>query len=67
MLLTNVCERFIHSCYGELGEWLFLGFLVSSLCFVHAGGIGFGFLPPGVYKTWVLLVCLLFLVTPLGR
>ena len=43
MLFTNVCERFIHSCYGELGVWLFLGFLVSSLCFVHAGGIWFGF------------------------
>ena len=43
MLFTNLCERFIRSCYGEFGRWLFLGFLVSSLCFVHAGGIGFGF------------------------
>ena len=66
MLFTNVCEMFIHSRYREPGVRLFLGFLVSSLCFVHAGGLGFGFLPPGVYKTWVLLVCL-FLVTPLGR
>ena len=43
MLFTNMCEMFICSCYGEFGGWLFLGFLVSSLCFVHAGGIGFGF------------------------
>ena len=50
------------------GIWgiVVLGFLVSSLCFVHTGGLGFGFLPPGVYKAWVLLVCL-FWVTPLGR
>ena len=51
---------------GNLGVWLFLGFLVSSLCFVHAGGIGFVFLPPGVYKTWVLLVCFFFWSRPLG-
>ena len=66
MLFTNLCERFIRSGYGEFGVLLFLGFLVSSLCFVHAGGLGVGFSPPGVYKTWVLLVCL-FWVTPLGR
>ena len=64
MLLTNLCERFIR--YREFLEWLFLGFLVSSLCFVHGGGFGFDSLPPGVYKTWVLLVCL-FLVAPIGR
>ena len=50
------------------GIWgiVVFGFLVSSLCFVHTGGLGLGFLPPGVYKTWVLLVCL-FWVTPFGR
>ena len=51
---------------GNLGGLLFLVFLVSSLYFVHAGGFGFGFLPPCVYKVWVLLVCL-FWVSPLGR
>ena len=43
MLSTNLCERFIRSSYGEFGEKLFLGFLVSSWCFVHAGGFGVGF------------------------
>ena len=33
---------------------------------MHAGGFGVGFLPPGVYKTWVLLVCLFFGSRPLG-
>ena len=51
---------------GIWGIVVFFGFLVSSLCFVHAGGLGFCFFPLGVHKTWVLLVCL-FWVPPLGR
>ena len=43
MLFTNLCERFIRSGDGEFGVYLFLGFLGSSLCFVHAGGFGVGF------------------------
>ena len=43
MLFTNMCERFIRLCYGEFGVWLFLGFFVSSLCFVHSGVIGWAF------------------------
>ena len=58
MLLTNMCERFIRSCYGEFGVWLFLGFFVSSLCFVHSWGNWLGLLPSVVFRAWVLLVCL---------
>ena len=28
---------------GNFGFWLFLGFLVSSVCFVHDGGFGWAF------------------------
>ena len=26
MLFANVCAGFISSCYGECGQWCFLGF-----------------------------------------
>ena len=45
MLLTNMCEGFIRSCYGEFGVWPFLGFFVSSLCFVHSWGNWLGQFP----------------------
>ena len=44
---------------------VFLGFLVSSWCFVHMGSARFAGLPV-VHKAWVTLVCLL-LDTPFGR
>ena len=66
MLFTNMCERFIRLCYGEFGFRLFLGFFVSSLCFVHSGCNWLGLLPLVVFRAWVLLVCL-FSVTFLGR
>ena len=50
---------------GNLGYscfWAFW-FLLCVLCMLEVWG--WVFLPPGVYKTWVLLVCL-FWVSPLG-
>ena len=50
---------------GNLGYscfWAFW-FLLCVLCMMEVWG--WVFLPPGVYKTWVLLVCL-FWVSPLG-
>ena len=51
---------------GNLGSscfWAFW-FLLCVLCILEV--LGLVFFPPGVHKTWVLLVCL-FWVTPLGR
>ena len=66
MLFTNLCERFIRSGYGNLGYscfWAFW-FLLCALCMLEV--LGLVFLPPSVYKAWVLLVCLFFGSRPLG-
>ena len=57
-MFTNLCERFIRSGYREFGVQLFLGFLVSSLCFVHAGGLGVGFFTSWCVQDLGLVVCL---------
>ena len=65
-MFTNMCEKFIRSCYGEFWVELFLGFLVSSLCFVHAGGIGLDF-----YLLWCTRLgscwCAFFWLRPWGE
>ena len=64
MLFANVCARFISSCYGEC-FLAFLGalwFLLGVLCTWSTSFAGL----PVVYKTWVILVCIL-LDTPFGR
>ena len=53
---VQVARNLGYSCF-----WAFW-FLLCVLCMLEV--LGLGFLPPGVYKTWVLLVCL-FWVTPL--
>ena len=50
--------------YGFSCFWAFL-LLLCALCTL--GGIGLGFLPPVVYKAWVLLVCLLLDARPTGE
>ena len=65
MLFANMCARFISSCYGELWNWHFLGFLASLWCLVHMGSASLASLP-AVHRVWVNSVCLL-LDTPFGR
>ena len=40
MLLTNMCERFIRSCSGEFGVWLFWAFLFLPCVLCTLGVIG---------------------------
>ena len=51
-LFADVCARFVCSWYGDGGERLFLGFLVSSQRLVHMGGTGIASLLPCMYRAW---------------
>ena len=66
VLFADVCAGFVCSWYGDGGERLFVGFLVSSQRLVHMGGTSIASLLPRMCRAWVTEVCLL-LDTSLGR